>query len=582
MSKKILSDGAELVAQNRYFMEDETWDRCVERVVDTNIQNEMNLTKENRQKLYADFYDSIYNLRFLPAGRILRNSGRKAGSLLNCYVLPIGDSIEEIGDYYKKSLILWSEGGGVGCNFSSLRPKNEIIKGKGGVSSGLLSFLKVSDFEAKVVESGGGRRAAGIAVIDASHPEVLDVIDAKLTHGEISSYNISIGITNEFLEKVELDDDWDLVFNQKKYTTVKARMIWDKIVTNMVRCAEPGLLNLTNLTKNNSYYFDPIIATNPCGEVPLSAYGVCCLGSLVLPNFITGNINTNWKLLEDTIHLGVRFLDNVLDTNRYVLKENDISAHNTRRIGLGIIGLADYLFTKQLRYGSEKALIEVERLMKFIRDCAYQASIKLAQEKGAFPKYDAVPYGKASFIRKLSAQLRLDIKKYGVRNCTLLSCAPTGTISLLTGYQGGIEPLSAKGFKRVDRINERVYIHPLTIKFHDSSYPDWFIDSYDLKPQDHFETQSAIQKYLDSAVSKTINLPENTTKEDLDRLLLEYVKDLKGVTVYRDKSRKEQIIEPLSLDEIKSALETGNYYTQLSSDEDCEETVKCSSGTCEL
>jgi ribonucleoside-diphosphate reductase alpha chain len=581
--KKVLSDGAELVAQNRYYSEDDQgWKDCVERVVRSNMQNETNLEKEIRQRLEADFFDSIYNLKFLPAGRILRNSGRKGGSLLNCYVLPIGDSIEEIGDFYCKSLVLWSEGGGVGCNFSTLRPKDEKIKRKGGKSSGLLSFLKVSDYEAKVVESGGGRRAAGIAVIDASHPEVLNVIDSKLEHGEISSYNISIGITNEFLEKVELDDDWDLVFNQKIYATVKARNIWDKIVKNMIKCAEPGILNLTNLTKNNSYYFDPIIATNPCGEVPLSAYGVCCLGSLVLPNFITGSVNTNWKLLEDTVYLAVRFLDNVLDINRYVLKENDISAHNTRRIGLGVIGLADYLFTKQLRYGSEKALIEVERLMKFIREAAYQASIKLAMEKGAFPKFEAVPYCKASFVRKLPAQLRLDIKKYGVRNCTLLSCAPTGTISLLTGYQGGIEPLSAKGFKRCDRINERVYIHPLTIKFGDSPYPDWFVDSYDLTPQDHFETQSVVQKYLDSAVSKTINLPEHTTEEDLDKLLLEYVKDLKGVTVYRDKCRPIQIIEPLNNDEIKAALASGNYYTQMTEEEDSEDLVKCSSGTCEL
>lgn len=575
--KKILSENSLKVAASRYFQEGEAWEQCVERCVKANIQNEMALTLSAREELAGNFYNMIYNQDFLPAGRILRNSGRKAGSMLNCYVLPIEDSIEDIGEFYKNSLILWSGGGGVGCNFSPLRPSGDKILGKGGESSGLVSFLEGSDFIAKKIESGGGRRAAGLALVEATHPEVIDFIDAKLEEGKITSYNISIGITNEFLEAVELDADWDLTFNHKIYTTIKARDLWNKILHNMIKCAEPGILNMTNLVKNNSYYFEKILATNPCGEIPLGANSVCCLGSLVLPNFIT-NVNTNWKKLETVIDLSVRFLDNVLDINKYTLKENDISAHSSRRIGLSVMGLSDYLFAKQLRYGSEKALNEIERLFKFIRDCAYQSSVKLAIEKSPFPKFESVPYGKASFIRKLPAQLRLDIKKNGIRNCTLLTCAPTGTTSLLTDFNSGIEPLYSKAYRRVDRVGERSYIHPLLVKHGLVDQPEWFVDSFDLKPQDHFETQCVIQKYIDASVSKTINLPESSTVEDLDKLMLEYAKDLKGVTVYRDKSRMPQILIPLTKEEIEIELKNIDNTTQYKD----EESVKCSSGSCEI
>jgi len=601
MKKAVLSDNALEVAKSRYFMEEtEDWEACTQRVASVISSTDVS----NREQIRDDFQSMIYNMDFLPGGRILRNSGRPRGSLFNCYHLPIGDSIEEIGQLYKDALTLWSEGGGVGVNFSPLRPRNDLIHGKGGVSSGLVSFMKGADYISRLIESGGSRRAAAIGHIEVSHPEVLDFIDAKLLIpdigkwlrddtpevvkqyvkdevdvGALRHFNISVVVNNEFLETVETDGDWTFKFKQKSYGTVKARGIFDKIVTNMVQCGEPGLINWTNFAKNNSYYFAPVLGTNPCGETTLAPNEACDLGSLVLPNFITGTVNTNWKKLDNIIKLAVRFLDNVIDVNKYVLKEIDINVHNTRRIGIGVIGLAEYLFAKGVKYGSERAVIEVERLMRFIRDSAYQASVELAIEKGAFPKFEPSQFGKASFIRKLPASLRSDIKKYGTRNCSMMALAPTGTISLLTGFQSGIEPLFAKAYLRSDRVSKRMYVHPKyeeLIKT-EEEIPDWFVDAYNLEPKDHFEMQVACQKFCDASVSKTINLPEDATKEELSSLLLEYMYDLKGVTVYRDGSRPGQILSKVSHEDTIKHLKDHKVENNL-----IDQDVDCATGACEI
>jgi len=578
MKQTELSKEALTVAQSRYFMENETWEDCALRCATTISAADAN------SKFKDQFFEMIYGREFLPGGRILRNSGRSRGSLFNCFHLPIGDSIEEIGQYLKDSLTLWSEGGGVGCNFSSLRPKGDTIMGKGGESSGLVSFIEAANHVSKTIESGGARRAAAIAHVDISHPEVIDFINAKLVDGRLSHVNISVAINEDFLNRVETDGTWAFKFKQQTYNSMPAREIWDTIVTNMINNAEPGLLNWDKFTKNNSYYFAPVLGTNPCGETTLEPYGVCNLGSLVLPNFIT-NVNTNWKRLEQVIELGVRFLDNVTDVNKYVLTKNDIAAHASRRIGIGVMGVADYLFAKKLRYGSEKAVIEIERLMRFIRDKVYESSIRLAVEKGSFPKFDPIPYGKASFVRKLPAAIRMDIKKHGVRNCTMMAMAPTGTISLLADTTSGVEPLFSRAYLRSDRVGERIYVHPTYKELLDKvddpkdvKIPDWFVDTSDLKPEDHFEIQVAIQKYVDGSVSKTINVPEETTKEDLSRLLLEYIYDLKGCTVYRDGSREGQILNKLNNAEVKKIMEEDREISNSLAPDD----VKCASGTCEL
>jgi ribonucleoside-diphosphate reductase alpha chain len=571
-----LSDNALKIAENRYFMEGETWETCCERV-GTEVARAEN---GSQQEYGSKFSEMIYNMDFLPGGRILRNTRRPRGSLFNCYVLPIGDSIEEIGQWKKDALILWSEGGGVGCNLSSLRPRGASVKGKGGSSSGPVSFLEASNADAKTIESGGSRRAAALACMSVTHPDILEFIDAKLVHGKLSHYNISVAVTEDFLEAVEADNVWEFKFAQQSYGTVKAREIWNKIMDNAVECAEPGLLNWDNLTSNNSYYFDPILATNPCGEVPLGGYSVCNLGSLVLPNFITGSINTNWKKLESVIRLAIRFLDDVIEVNNYVLKEIDINAHNSRRVGLGVMGLAEYLFAKKLRYGSSKAVFEVEKLMRFIRDVAYEASIELAVEKGAFPKFDPVQYGKAHFVRSLPAALRMKIKETGIRNVTLMAIAPTGTISLLPEVSSGIEPLFLKAYMRKDRVGERIYVHKQYRKTleEQGKRPEWFVDTSNLKPEDHLETQSVVQRYVDGAVSKTINMPVGTTSEELSKFVLEYIHDLKGVTIYVDESREGQILNPVSDEEVLEFLKN-EVQVRESADE---ETVKCATGACEI
>jgi ribonucleoside-diphosphate reductase alpha chain len=547
MSKKIaLSDNALEIAKSRYFNNGEDWETCTQRVAISTAAVE-----KNKEEYTSKFHEMIYNMDFLPGGRILRNAGKPKGSLFNCYVLPIGDSIEEIGQFIKDALILWSEGGGVGVNFSPLRPGGDPILGKGGKSSGMVSFIEAADSVSRTIESGGQRRAAALGCVNVSHPEVMDFIDAKLEKGKLTHFNISVAVDESFLTSVASNSSWTFKFKQKEYSKVPARQIWSKIVENMVKCAEPGLLNWSYLTKNNSYYYDPVVSTNPCGEAVLENYGVCCLGSLVLPNFITGNVNTNWNKLEKTIKLGVRFLDNIIDINKYSLSEVDVKAHNSRRIGIGIMGLAEYLFAKEVRYGSSKALAEVERLMRFIRDAIYTTMVELAIEKGAFPKFEPVFYGNASFIRKLPAQLRMDIKKHGARCVTAMAIAPTGTISLLPEVSSGVEPLFSKAYRRSDRLGERIYVHPKLNEFLSSGQdlPDWFVDTGDLKPEDHFEVQAMVQRYVDGAVSKTINLPEGTTAEQLDKLLLEYIHDLKGVTVYVDKTREGQVLERLDYSE---------------------------------
>lgn len=572
-----LSDNAQKIAEDRYFMHErnEDWEACTGRVgrVVANAEN-------SNAMIYADkFSEMIYDMYFLPGGRILRNAGRPRGSMFNCYHLPIGDSREEIGQYYKDSLILWGEGGGIGVNISSLRPNGAPIKGVGGESSGPVSFLEASDAIANTIESGGSRRAAALACMNVGHPDVIDFIDAKLVHGLLSHFNISVAVTEDFLEAVEAKEDWQFKFANKTYGKMPARKIWNKIVENMVYCAEPGLLNWDNIIKNNSYYYDPVMGTNPCGEAVLSPYDVCDLGSLVLSNFITGTVNTNWKKLEEIIELAVRFLDDVIDVNKYVLQEIDIKAHNSRRIGLGIMGLAEYLFAKKLRYGSEKAVREIERLMRFIRDKVYETLVKLSVEKGSFPKFDPVAYGKASFIRKLPAHLRMDIKEKGVRCVTGMAMAPTGTISLLADVSSGIEPLYRKAYRRDDRVGERIYIHDIyrNLLAKNEEIPEWYVDTDDLKPYEHFEVQAVVQKYTDGAVSKTINMPKGTTPTALSKLTLEYIHDLKGVTVYVDESREGQILNKISHAEVKKHFKKNN----IDSNVDVS-SLKCTTGVCEL
>jgi len=514
-------------------------------------------------------------MAFIPGGRILRNAGKLRQSVLNCAVLPIGDSIEEIGDTIRNSLVLWSYGAGIGIDFSTLRQEGVPLRSKGGKSSGMVSFLEAINAVAKTIETGGQRRSGCLGMVRVGHPEIEKFIDAKQEDGKLSYFNLSTAINEQFLTAVENDEDWELVFAGQVAKVVKARKLWHKILNSMITSGEPGLINYDNLIKNNSYYFQNISTTNLCGELPLPAYGMCCLGSLVLPNMLSGRY-TNWKKLEVSIRHAVRFLDNVLDVNFYPIPETERVTKESRRIGLGVMGLHDYLMKKEVRYGSEKSIYEIDRLFKFIRDTAYIASIDLANEKGAFPAYSRTEYNMASFVRKLPAKLRIYLKENAIRNCTILSAPPTGTTSLLPEVSSGIEPMFSLAYSRSDRVSDRVYIHPEMRKWlatGEKEKPEWLVDVSDLVPEDHLDVQIAVQKYIDSAASKTINCPKGTTPTKLSKLLLEYIHDLKGVTVYVDGTKEGQVLNPMTVTQARKHLDA----EQMAD----EEGVQCARGLCE-
>lgn len=574
-----LSGNALEVAVRRYFENaDEGWSGLAERVARTGATTE---TKEWEEA----FYNEINDMTFIPGGRILRNSGKLKQCMLNCACLPISDSIEAIGETIKNSLILWSYGAGIGIDFSTLRYKGAPLVSKGGESSGMVSFLEAIDGVAHTIETGGQRRSGCLAMCRVSHPEIYDFIDAKLEDKTLSYFNLSVAVDNSFLHAVEDDADWDLTFAGQTMKTVRARDLWYKILDSQIRSGEPGIINYNNLIKNNSYYFQQISATNLCGELPLAPYGMCCLGSINLPKFTIGK-KTNWKKLETTVYNAVRFLDNIIDVNFYAIKQTETATVESRRIGLGVMGLHDYLINKEVRYGSEKATLEVERLFKFIRDKAYEASVELAREKGTFPKYIRSEYTRASFIKKLPAKIRKDIKKYGIRNTTLLSAQPTGTTSLIADVSSGIEPLFALAYERQDRVSDRFYIHrELASSIEDwlvnnttkeVKLPEWLVDSSDLTPEDHLEMQATIQKFVDNAVSKTINCPKGMDVETLSKLLFEWLYDVKGVTVYVDGSKEGQVLNRLSIDEAIDRIRDGMKFEIES------EVSECISGKCDI
>ncbi len=562
----MLSPNAEAVFKSRYALQDdEDWPQLASRISRVSGIPEMeNLLGEHLM---------------LPAGRILRNMGRPRGSLLNCYLIPIADDMNEIMEAQKNAAILWSEGGGVGINVSSLRPAGATIVGKGGNSSGPVSFLKAFNAWSAVIETGGHRRAATTAFLRADHPDIQGFLDAKLKHNELEYIELGVHINDSFLDAVESDKPWPQQFNQQVHGEVSAKALWSTILKNMLKSGEPGLQNMSNLRTNNSYYFAPIEGTNPCGEAPLSAYGCCDLGSINLAKMVTEGGSTKWSLLGQVIDTSVKFLDKVLDLNRYVLPQIERVAHDTRRIGLGVMGLAEYLLRKQLRYGSEEAITHIESLFKYIRDSAYTASIKLSSDLGAFPKFLPAEYSRALFVRTLPAAIRADIKKYGIRNVTLLSIAPTGTISLIPEVTGGIEPIMALAYKRNDRVSERYYIHPM-YRDHlsrpvgeDAEIPEYLVDTYATSIEDQLAVQSAVQRYVDGGVSKTVNVPRSTTTSELSEHLLEYMRDLKGVTVYQDGSREGQPIVPMTEAEAREHLGTSVAEVV---------NTECKGGACEL
>lgn len=562
-----LSDNAYEVLTARYFQPNEDWQGLSDRVGYFLGDTEWGET----------FSELIYNGHFIPAGRILRNSGVLNQGLLNCACLPVADNIESIGELHKDALTLWAYGAGIGVQYSTLRPMDAPIVTRGGKSSGMLSFIDTLDYASRVIDTGGQRRSGLMPIVRVDHPDIFGFVYSKEGDaGKLKYCNLSVGITEEFIRAVEDEATWELKFAGKVYNKVDARNLWEAILDSQIKNGEPGLINFTNLLKNNSYYFQPITGTNLCGELPLSNYGMCCLGSLVLPMYLSPSGQTNWKMLESDMHIAVRLLDIVLDKNVYPIPQTRQVTLDSRRIGLGTMGLAEYLMAKKVKYGSEESINEVEKLFKFLRNTAYEASIKLAEEKGAFPMFNS-EYGRASFIRKLPRALRQSIKEKGIRNCTLLSSPPTGTTSLIPEVTPSIEPIYSLAYLRQDRVSDRYYLHPSLVKHFESGepMPEWLVDVSMLKPSDHLEVQASVQKFTDNAVSKTINFPKGTKSSELSEYLLEYMRDLKGVTVYVDGSRGEQPLVPLSLKDAKKLWKEG----KVDSNQD---EMECHIGGCEI
>lgn len=516
--------------------------------------------KTDLQEKFTDlFYQEIYSGRFLPAGRIMANARPNSPmkNYLNCFVIDINDSMESIYDALKEDATISKMGGGVGFNISKLRPKSAPLT-KGGSSSGPISFLKVFNQSASIIHTGGSRRSAHIAILDVSHPDIEEFIACKRgdENNELTQFNLSVGITDKFIQAVKENKDWDLIFDGKIYKTMKAKNLYNKIVKNSFQWNEPGIFNIDTVNKfSNAHYLYKIKACNPCGEQPIPPYGVCDLGAVNFTQFVvkpfTEDSSIDWPTLRNTIHVGVRFLDNVLDLTDYPLEKIKTRALNERRVGLGFTGLGSMLAMLGVIYGSQESKDLVNKLMRFFRDESYTASIEIAKEKGWFPLFDPDKFIESEFVQQLSIKTRELIKKHGIRNICINTTAPTGTISVSLGKNcsSGIEPIFALEYNRNVRTSDneltsvgKIYDYAYLLykeKFPNTETPEYFITAMDILPKDSIDIQAICQKYVDASISKTLNIPENYSFKDYEDLFMyAYKQGLKGFTSFRIGSQR--------------------------------------------
>ena len=499
----------------------------------------------------AVFYDALEDFKFLPAGRILAGAGTKRSvTLFNCFVMgTIADTMSGIFDGLKEAALTMQQGGGIGYDFSTLRPKGASVVGVGADASGPLSFMDVWDSMCRTIMSAGSRRGAMMATMRCDHPDIEDFITAKQDAARLRMFNLSVLITDPFMEAVKADGPWDLMFGGKIYRTVQAQDLWNRIMRSTYDFAEPGVIFIDRINqKNNLNYVESIAATNPCGEQPLPPYGACLLGSINLARLVTDPFEKAATLdvdaLGDLVTVAVRMMDNVVDTSRFPLPQQQTEAMAKRRIGLGVTGLADALLMVGLRYGSDQAARQTEDWLKAIARAAYLASAHLAGEKGAFPLYDAEPYLAGDTMMAMDDEVRAAVTKHGIRNALLTSIAPTGTISLYAGnVSSGIEPVFAYAYTRKvlqkdgSRTEEEVEDYAVKLwreKFGDAELPEYFVNAQTLAPIDHVRMQAAAQKWVDSSISKTINCPEDIDFEAFKEIYLEaWNTGCKGCTTYR-------------------------------------------------
>lgn len=590
-SKEFKPEGfSEEIFKLRYaFTEDETWEEACERVSNQMAKAEV---PEKVDYYKERFKDVLEKNLFVPGGRIWYNSGRNNPQLLNCFVLDNDlDSKEGWGNISREMIITSMTGGGCGVDFSNVRPNGASIHQQRGSCPGPVSLMELVNNNGLPVRAGGSRRVALMFSLDSDHPDVEEFIDAKLTKGKLQLANVSVRSkrTSDLIKAIENDEDWELSWQGKYKKTVKARDLWKKIVKNAYESAEPGFLNWELVEEeSNISYVEKLVTTNPCGEIALSSHDACDLGHLVLTRFIKGD-SVDWHLLANTVRTGVRFLDNVLDVNHFPLPEMKDKTSKLRRIGLGTTGLADMLAMLGYKYSSPESLKFIDKLYRFISKIAYEASVMLAVEKGPFPLCDPKKHVKSGYMKRMTAKVKSMVEEHGIRNCAILTQAPTGTVSILSGnVSSGIEPMFAPAYERRfwsgDERKTELVLHPLFKQFMDEGKPvDHFVGSRDLSVRDHLEVQKVIQKHIDNAVSKTINMPENYPIEDMEELWLEYLPHLKGTTFYRENTRgmvmddgsvQEPPLVALSLNESKK-----RYSKDVKTGKDDDD---CAKGSCEI
>ena len=498
------------------------------------------------------FYAALEDFRFLPAGRITAGAGtaRKV-TLFNCFVMgTVEDNMGGIFEALKEAALTMQQGGGIGYDFSTIRPKGAPVAGVGADASGPLSFMDVWDAMCRTIMSAGSRRGAMMATMRCDHPDIEDFITAKGDAARLRMFNMSVLVTDAFMEAVKSDGAWDLVFEGTTYRTVKARDLWDAIMRSTYEVAEPGVIFIDRINQqNNLSYCETIAATNPCGEQPLPPYGACLLGSINLARLVwypfdDEKAHVCMTQLRELVGTAVRMMDNVVDVSEFPLPEQRAEAEAKRRIGLGVTGLADALLMCGLRYGSEEAAAKTAEWMRAIANAAYRASAELAREKGAFPLYEAGEYLNRPMIQRLDPEVQDLIAQNGIRNALLTSIAPTGTISLYAGnVSSGIEPVFAYAYTRKvllpdgTRREEEVVDYAVQMwrdKMGDAPLPDHFVNAQTLAPLDHVRMQAAAQEWIDSSISKTINVPEDIAFDAFkDVYMAAWDTGCKGCTTYR-------------------------------------------------
>jgi ribonucleoside-diphosphate reductase alpha chain len=564
-----LSGNAKTVLERRYLKKDpqgkiiESPEKMFRRVARHIAKAEKAYGNADRvDEIEEAFYDLMTEFRFLPNSPTLMNAGRRLGQLAACFVLPIEDSMEGIFTSLHNSALIHKSGGGTGFSFSRLRPKDSRVGTTGGVASGPVSFMKIFNTATEQVKQGGTRRGANMAILRVDHPDILEFIHCKKEDGTLNNFNISVGVTGKFMQAVAEDTDYDLIDPRDGSVTdsLKAREVYATLVEQAWDNGDPGIVFLDQLNRDNpTPEIGEIESTNPCGEQPLLPNEACNLGSINLAKFVIKEGNTtviDYDELKETVHLAVRFLDNTIDRSRYPLPEIDAMVKGNRKIGLGVMGFADMLYQLGIPYNSEMALETAENVMRAIQREARAASSLLAAERGAFPNYDKSIYPKRN--------------EGPLRNATTTTIAPTGTLSIIGGCSSGIEPLFALSFVRTVMDNDRlmeVNPHFAAAAKEGGFYSDelmneiaargsihgmenippeirrTYVTAHDVTPEWHIRMQAAFQKYTDNAVSKTVNLPRDATVEDVRKIYdLAYELQCKGVTIYRDGSKENQVL----------------------------------------